>query len=756
MRMLPPLPSRKVSAHHRLTVLYVVTLGAIALLAIPGQVLVQGMLDRQLAEAAVVQRGERAHELSHALTQAAIGVQIAGNSPARAGRLEDLRRAAAAWERGYWELRRGEVAAADLELLTSLQPAYDEIGRASRLVLAADVDDGSTGAAVGVLLAEEAKFLTGITGLLDRYATQTAARVQEVKRVVFWVFVFRILLLCVVGAFVFRPAVGRVSDAVARLERTHDALTKSEASKAAILEAALDGIVTIDGEERIVEFNPGAERMFGFARADAIGRHLSDLIISPAARETYRAILAHYLTGRDQPRSRQDFELNARRADDSELIAEFAIARIDQDDVPLFACFMRDITSRRQAEQALATEAQIGGALALVGRELIASLNSADLLDRLCRLTTEVIGCDFSHTWLWQPEEEVTVAVAGYGDSPEQWDALRLLRLPRSAAASAVVDDVWQIIPSEGAEEIAVPIATYYGITRALYIPLRRGGEVIGGQSVGDRGRTGPFTEAQLRIARGIGQVASMALSHVNLLRELERTNRIKSNFVATMSHELRRSLGTIIGYIDLLLNGEFGSLTAEGAETLRKVAKGGWESLEVIKATLDLSRYEVKPIPLEVQDVAVATLFDEIATDTRIDCDNPDVQMVWQLPVDSLRLCTDPVKLKMVLNNLIANARKFTKAGRVTVSAGAAGGGVEFVVADTGSGIPPEAQAWIFEPFQQVEASRGRRHGGVGLGLYIVRRLVDLLGGTITLNSEMGRGATFRVWLPSAVADAG
>jgi signal transduction histidine kinase len=111
--------------------------------------------------------------------------------------------------------------------------------------------------------------------------------------------------------------------------------------------------------------------------------------------------------------------------------------------------------------------------------------------------------------------------------------------------------------------------------------------------------------------------------------------------------------------------------------------------------------------------------------------------------------LQTDLVKLKIVLKNLIGNAIKFTDEGEVSTSAYAQGEGIGFLISDTGIGIPSEARSLIFEPFRQVDGSMTRRYGGVGLGLYIVRQLLELLGGSISLESEIGKGSTFRIWIP-------
>ena len=132
------------------------------------------------------------------------------------------------------------------------------------------------------------------------------------------------------------------------------------------------------------------------------------------------------------------------------------------------------------------------------------------------------------------------------------------------------------------------------------------------------------------------------------------------------------------------------------------------------------------------------------------------DLHLVFDVPANLPPLCTDPLKLTMVLKNLVGNAIKFTDRGQVTVGARADDGRVEITVADTGIGIAPEAVPFIFDAFRQADNSTTRRHGGVGLGLYITRRLLDVLGGTISVDSEVGCGSTFRIALPLNGANDG
>ncbi len=233
------------------------------------------------------------------------------------------------------------------------------------------------------------------------------------------------------------------------------------------------------------------------------------------------------------------------------------------------------------------------------------------------------------------------------------------------------------------------------------------------------------------------------------LYNEAQAANRLKSEFIATMSHELRTPLNTIVGYTDLLLDGEYGSLSADQLKTLRIIGRHQLELGELINATLDLSRLEASKVALELSDVDLTDLLQLLETDARSLWANPDVQFIWNIAPGLPRLHTDRAKLKTVLRNLVGNAAKFTERGSITVEARAVPGGVEIVVADTGVGIPKDKQELIFEPFRQVDSSTTRRYRGVGLGLYIVRRLLMMMGGEIALESDVGRGSTFRIRLP-------
>lgn len=397
-------------------------------------------------------------------------------------------------------------------------------------------------------------------------------------------------------------------------------------------------------------------------------------------------------------------------------------------------------------------EATISAVLARVSQELIASLNTPTILSRLCRLTAEALGEPDSCTLLWQANGDRYVPIASWGLTPDQQETLHALQIPRTAIADLLaalhVDEVVVLGVAPTTEKVVTALFETLGMHASLLLSLRQGQRFIGFQSWSTR-RPQRFTLRHHRIARGISQVASLALANATLFNELQQANRIKDDFVGTMSHELRTPLNIIIGYGGLLLEETFGPLAPSQVDILRRMDKAARELLDLISATLDLSRLQSQRVPLVRSAVDVAELLAELESESRSLHRKSAVQLLWHLPPSLPIVNTDRVKLKMVLKNLVLNALKFTEEGAVTVSASAHPDGVEFSVRDTGIGIPREALPLIFEPFRQVETVPRRRYGGVGLGLYIVRQLLRLLGGAVHVESEVGKGSCFRVRIP-------
>jgi signal transduction histidine kinase len=399
-------------------------------------------------------------------------------------------------------------------------------------------------------------------------------------------------------------------------------------------------------------------------------------------------------------------------------------------------------------------EAAISSVLARVSQEMIAALNTPTVLQRLCSLTAEALAEPDSCTILWQAKGELYVPAASWGLTPQQEETLQVLQIPCAAMTDLLAilpeDEVVELGPSSATGSTAIAVLQQLGLQTTLFLPLRQGQQFIGLQSWSFRqARPRHFTPRHHRIAQGVSQIAALALAHANLFATLQEANRLKDDFLGTMSHELRTPLNIIIGYSSLLLEETFGPLAAPQTNILYRLEKAARELLDLINATLDLSRLQSRRIPSILSAVNVTELLAELEAESQSLPQKSAVQLLWHTPPALPTLNTDRVKLKMVLKNLITNALKFTENGTVTISISALKDGVEFSVSDTGIGLPQEALSLIFEPFQQIDSSPSRRYGGVGLGLYIVQQLLRLLGGTISVESEVGKGSCFRVWVP-------
>jgi two-component system sensor histidine kinase/response regulator len=230
---------------------------------------------------------------------------------------------------------------------------------------------------------------------------------------------------------------------------------------------------------------------------------------------------------------------------------------------------------------------------------------------------------------------------------------------------------------------------------------------------------------------------------------DAESANRAKSAFLAQMSHELRTPLNSVIGFANLLLKNKKGQLTPEDILRLQKILGNGRHLLDLINSILDLSRVEAGRMPVNKARVSLGSLVNETVDQLAGNLpENGPVILRTEIPADIQPMETDAGKLKQVLINLIGNAMKFTPRGSITVRAQTddRGDPVSLSVTDTGVGIPPDKLGRIFEAFQQADNSTARQYGGTGLGLTVSRALVNLLGYRLDLESEVGRGSTFRV----------
>jgi signal transduction histidine kinase len=270
------------------------------------------------------------------------------------------------------------------------------------------------------------------------------------------------------------------------------------------------------------------------------------------------------------------------------------------------------------------------------------------------------------------------------------------------------------------------------------------------------------FDQRDLDLIEQFANGAAIALENAQLFEqlklskeELEKVNRVKSHFLGMMSHELRTPLSVIIGNTAILKEKHLGELNAEQETRLAIVERNAADLFRMLQGILDITRLEEGKMPVHFEEFTVEGLLDEIRADFAELLQKKGVRLEIHGNGVMRPMLSDRVKLKEILDNLVSNAMKFTKKGRVEVKMHYhnADDRIEFVVQDTGIGMRREELEHIFDIFYQVDSSDQRKFGGAGLGLNIVKRLVNLLQGEIQVESEPGKGSTFTVVVPRKIS---
>jgi len=566
------------------------------------------------------------------------------------------------------------------------------------------------------------------------------------------------------------------------LEADRAEFEHARAHLAAIIESSEDAIVskTLDGI--VTSWNAAAERLFGYTSEEMVGQPILRLIPAELHHEEGE-ILAKLRAGRRIER----YETTRMRKDGRRLEISLTISPVRDVSGQIIgaAKIAHDITARREAERALSEEASALETLHRVGQAVASQLELERIVQIVTDAATEQTGAAFGaffyninnasgeSYWLYALSGVSREAFARF-PMPRNTDVFSPTFRGEGVVRSADIRNdprYGRNEPYTGMPPGHLPVRSYLAVPVAV-----KDGEVIGGLFFGHP-EPNVFTARSERLAVGIAAQASIAMANARLFRalgereaqleasaaereaileservartEAERLSHVKDEFLATLSHELRTPLNAIQGWATLLRARDPSREDLErGLETIERNVRA---QVQIVNDLLDMSRIISGKIHLEIQTVRLHEVIENAIEAVRPSAAAKRIRIQALLDSSIGPLRGDPNRLQQVLWNLLSNSVKFSPAdGRIQVILERVNSHVEIVVEDNGIGIRPEFLPYVFDRFRQADASMSRRHGGLGLGLSIVKNLVELHGGSVRVKSAgENLGSTFVVALP-------
>ena len=549
---------------------------------------------------------------------------------------------------------------------------------------------------------------------------------------------------------------------IAQREQASSLLCENEEKARAVLDTAPDAIITINQRGVIESINPAGERIFGYATQELIGKNVKMLMPSPY-QEEHDGYLGAYLRTGQKKIIGSIREVIGQRKDGSVFPISLSVGEFKQGGQSYFTGIVQDITERKQAQVALAYQAR--DAKLLHGTTAMAaeteSLEDAlqQCLDMICNSTGWPVG----HVYM--PADDGTLDLIPsniwYLDDPQQYCAFGLatqemrftpgVGLPGRILVSG--EPAWIVNVQEDDNFPRREVAEDIGVKGAFGFPVKIGDEVI---AVFEFFADQPMEpddkllSVMSNVGAQIGRVFERkrtALALKEAKDQAEAASRTKSEFLANMSHEIRTPMNGVIGMASLLQDTK---LTDEQLDSVRTIQTCADSLLGIINDILDFSKIEAGKMVFEIIPFDLVETVETLADLFADQICQKGIELIISIDPDvPLALCGDPGRLRQVLINLTSNSMKFTHQGEVAVRVSREAetdthAVVRFSVRDTGIGISPEGKKRLFSSFVQADGSMTRKYGGTGLGLTISKQLVEIMGGQIGVDSELGHGSTF------------
>jgi signal transduction histidine kinase len=398
-------------------------------------------------------------------------------------------------------------------------------------------------------------------------------------------------------------------------------------------------------------------------------------------------------------------------------------------------------------------------ALGQVSQAVNSTLDLATVLATIVSRAVQLSDTDAGTIFEFDKDQKELVLRSSYGMSE---GLIATLREQHLGAGEPVIDEaVRRREPIQTEDILADPptparaILGRAGYRAVLIVPLLGREHVIGVLAV-RRKQTGAFAPSTVDLMKTFAAQSVLAIQNAHLFteideksRQLEVASQHKSQFLANMSHELRTPLNAILGYTELILDNIYGDTPEKMREVLERLQANGKHLLGLINDVLDLSKIEAGQLTLDLSDYSVQDIVHTVATTVESLATGKKLALTTDVAPNLPPGHGDGRRLAQVLLNLVGNAIKFTDKGEVAIKATASDGSFTVAVHDTGPGVAPSDRVKIFEEFQQADNSATKRKGGTGLGLSIAKRIIEMHGGRIWVESDVGKGSTFAFTIP-------
>jgi PAS domain S-box-containing protein len=526
-------------------------------------------------------------------------------------------------------------------------------------------------------------------------------------------------------------------------KQMEDALARSEIRLRQIIETTKDALIVMDAEGRITEWNPQAEKIFGWPRNEALGRLVADTVVPPRLRDGHRKGLARFLETGEAAVSNRTVELPALHRDGHQFTVEVSVSPFEIGNQRLFSAFIRDITERKRIEEEIRRQ-------------------NALLQAMLDNMADGVVIADRNGRFLVFNSAAKRIIGLGITESPpEQWSATYGIFHPETSVP--VASDKLPLVRAmrgEASDNVELLIRRPE-LGKDVYIqttgrPLCDGnGEVYGGMTVFHNITAHKEAEQKLK-------QKNEELTHAYF--ELDESRRqqleLKDQVLSHVSHELRTPLTAAHQFVTILKRGLAGELQPQQKEYVDDIARNLKQLQTMIADLLEASRAESGKLTITLQPLAVQETVADIVRTLHSTAAEKGVSLRAEMPGELLSAEADPPRVRQVLTNLVDNALKFTPSGgSITIGARIFDRDPSFVrvsVTDTGRGIEPSQHQRIFSRLAQVDENSEESRKGLGLGLFICKEIIRRHGGEIGVESQLGSGSTFYFTLPRCVPNEG